>query len=519
MREIELKLLLDDAQLRAVQRAKGLSERAHGRWRSQTLASQYFDTKDHALRKRGIALRLRKAGRSWLQTVKKAEAQMNQGLSQPLEDECSLPGPSLNLALIADHDLREEVIGVARAGLTVVATTAFKRTMVRVTLPEGVAADVAIDHGKVSAGTHSAPLSELELELVEGAPGQLYGLAAEILGLGPARFATNSKSERALALLSPDPVPVSVRKARRLDLSGATTVEDALAAILEEGVAHYIPNLALLLDTEDAAGPHQVRVALRRLRSALQAFRPALGAASAAPWAEQAQEIATIAGRLRDLDVMIDDVIRPMMDRAPGEAGLADLADHLAKRRAAVRTDITTALAEQRITRFGLDFMGWVIQRGWQGADKSADKSVAKTLGAKPAPFAAKAIAKRWAAVKAYGDRIEGLTIEERHDMRKALKKLRYVVDGFRSLFDPVGVETFVAAIKSLQKAFGALNDAAMAEAILMASDAPGRDDPLISRAIGRVLGHLDAQAEALWPAAIKDWRAMEKTTLFWKSR
>ena len=67
MREIELKFLLDEASSRALlARVKAL-KLASGAPKTKTLRSIYLDTPEHAL-KRGIALRLRRDGRRWIQT-------------------------------------------------------------------------------------------------------------------------------------------------------------------------------------------------------------------------------------------------------------------------------------------------------------------------------------------------------------------------------------------------------------------------------------------------------------------
>jgi len=513
MREIELKLLLTPEQAGAVLRAPTLKDRAGGRRRTRTLVSRYFDTADHALRKRGIALRLRQAGRDWVQTVKKAKGAIVQGLSTPLEDECAVPAPDLQLTLIANDDLREEVIGLARKGLSVVAETRFERTSVELGLPGGGRAEVAVDRGTVAAGDLSAPLAELELELIEGDPAALYALAAELLTAGPVRFAETSKAERAMALMDGGPAPLTAVKAGDVDLSDAETVEAAAAAFLAECLGHYLPNVAVLLDSDDPDGPHQVRVALRRLRSGLQAFRPALGAEAVATWADQARDIGARVGPLRDLDVLTSELIAPLAERAPDDAGLTALLEALAARRAAVKAALAADLAGPEVTRFGLGFAGWLAGRGWRAAPDVHEKRLA---GA-PSAFAVKALDKRWAAVSAFGARLETLTVEERHEMRKALKKLRYVVDAFHSLFARKAVDKFVARLKDLQTAFGALNDSAMAEAILLAPDAPGRDDPAMARAVGRVVGHLSAAADALWPEAMEDWRRLAKEGPFWR--
>lgn len=514
MREIELKILLDEAQERRLRASPVLKSNAVSAARTQTLTSRYFDTSDDVLRSEGIALRLRKAGRQWVQTVKRMTHPMSAGLSQPLEDECLLPNGTLNLSLIQDDDLREDVIGYARDGLHVVAETEFRRTSRQVRSPAGGVVEVAIDKGVLRSDGQEQAFIEAELELIEGHAGDLYALAGLLFQTGPVRFSSSSKSERALALSGKVHAPPVPRKAMRVALAADVSVEAAAIEILSEGLSHYLPNLPLLLETDDLGGPHQVRVALRRLRSATSAFRSALGRDALAQWSAQAKIIATVAGRLRDLDVLGTELIAPFARNHPHEAGFAALADAVAARRYAVQIEVRDALSGPDATSFGFEMARFITTRGWLDP---ADHQQSIRLAAPAKPFARKTLNKRWRAVKDYGDRIDGLSIDERHELRKELKKLRYLIDAFRSLFPSEQVDEFMRLIKKLQTAFGALNDSAMAEDILTAPNAPGADDPQAARAAGRLIGHLLAEADHKWPDAIAGWRRLSAFGPFWK--
>ncbi|MEM7423991.1 MAG: CYTH domain-containing protein, partial [Pseudomonadota bacterium] len=97
MREIELKIELDAAQARRLGSSAALKSLAVGRAETRTLWSIYFDTDDHRLRARGIALRLRRCNGRWVQTLKQATAAIEGGLSQPREFEYPVDGRKLDL--------------------------------------------------------------------------------------------------------------------------------------------------------------------------------------------------------------------------------------------------------------------------------------------------------------------------------------------------------------------------------------------------------------------------------------
>ena len=515
MREIELKLGLDAGQERALRRSQAAMDMSTGPARTQSLVNTYFDTPDRALSKAGIALRIRRAGRKWLQTVKKKPDQIVSGLSDPIEDEVPLPRNALDLSLIRDDDLREEVIGLARAGLEPVAETRFRRTT-RALKNGVVSAELAIDVGTLAAGGVETPFREAELEAVSGTPRDLYLLGAKLLQQGPVRFSPMSKSQRALALADPEtslgPQP---RKARPVVIPTDATVEAAARIVLGEYFAHAAPNLGLIVDSDHPGGPHQFRVGLRRLRSALTAFRPVLGREALEPWAESARDLAAEAGRLRDLDVLEGALVARVQQATPEDEGFARLNRAIETKREAVRASVRKALCSDQATAFSFGFAGFLAGRGW--LDPSDHGQTAR-LAQPIRPFVAKCLTKRWKAAGAYGARIAELTIEERHELRKELKKLRYTIDAFRSLYDQTGVDGFLRAVKTLQKAFGALNDAAMAEALLADPDAPWSGDPLAQRAAGRTVGYLASESDRLWPQAIKDWAALAALPRFWKA-
>ncbi len=68
--EVELKLRIPAAAADRVLRHPAVADLKRARARTTKLKSVYFDTPDRRLAGAGVALRLRQAGRDWLQTVK-----------------------------------------------------------------------------------------------------------------------------------------------------------------------------------------------------------------------------------------------------------------------------------------------------------------------------------------------------------------------------------------------------------------------------------------------------------------
>src|SRR5438128_9632406 len=77
--EVELKLTVDPDALPAAQRHPALRALKGGRARTTQLASIYYDTATAELHAAGVALRVRRDGRRWMQTVK-GEGSVSAGL-------------------------------------------------------------------------------------------------------------------------------------------------------------------------------------------------------------------------------------------------------------------------------------------------------------------------------------------------------------------------------------------------------------------------------------------------------
>ena len=200
MHETELKFVLDDITPRELwARVKALKLQSTGP-RAKTLRTTYFDTPDHALKKAGIALRLRRDGRRWVQTVK-TNAKLHGGLSRVGEVENHAPGGRLDIQAIPDVSTREEVLRRTKgAALLPVCETVIKRSAAELSLEDGTRAELAIDVGEIRASGHSAGLRELEIELIEGKPGRLFDIAQALLPAGGLRFSRLSKRARGYLL-------------------------------------------------------------------------------------------------------------------------------------------------------------------------------------------------------------------------------------------------------------------------------------------------------------------------------
>lgn len=515
MSETELKLVIDRAAARALWPraiALGLAAAAP---RPKLLRSVYYDAPGLPLSKAGIALRLRRDGRRWVQTAK-AKSSLHGGLSRALEDEAPAPGGRLDPARIADPGLRADVEAVAAVALLgPVCETRIRRAAGCLEGPGGLRVELAVDEGEIVAGERAEPFREAEIELLEGPVSGLFDLALRLFPEGGLRFSRLSKSARGLLLAAEGRIEPSAgpRGAGAVAIPEGATAEAAAQAAFRECLAQVADNMAFAAESDAPEGPHQLRVGLRRLRAALGLFGPATGGPEAARLGAEARWLAGEAGRLRDLDVLAEEIVAPAAAASRAEPGFAPLEAALGARRSEARTALRAALAGPRAQAFLLHLARFVECRGWLDP---ADLSQTERLARPARAFADEALALVWRKAGKRAKGLAALDVEARHELRKALKKLRYAIEFLAPLYAPKPVEGFLRRLKAMQDVFGGLNDLATAEAILGGDGSPAAADAPAQRAAGRVLGAGALRAAADWPKAAALWRALARERAFW---
>ncbi|MEM9634159.1 MAG: CYTH and CHAD domain-containing protein [Pseudomonadota bacterium] len=515
-REIELKLELDPSAQDAMKRVGVIEGFSASKSATKTLQSIYFDTPDQALRKAKISLRVRKSGRNWIQTAKLGTGVMG-GLSSPIEAEHPVKGRALDFTVIEDPDVSRkltEIIG--GSSLQECFETVMKRTTRILTREsDDTEIEIAFDTGNILAGNGSQPLVELELELKSGPSHAIFEAAKALVKDTPFRFSPYSKAERGYRFAEgnqvTEPEPFF---ADPITFSAGSSVELGFRDVLRSCLTQVVENRIAILASDDPEGPHQLRVGLRRLRSAFRLFRPALNPATTHPLDQMARTIAAEAGALRDLDVLIDEIVAPLVEKAPESLSFDALLNNLnASRGQETRKALVDHLQSAEVNAFLLDLAAYAEGRGWLDPENFDQTG----LLAQPIEiFSSKALAKQWKKVMKYGRRLEELSIPERHEMRKAMKKMRYGIEFFGCLYPHDTVKPFLKRMKKLQDIFGYLNDVAMAEQLPEKCKISGAKAMETVQAIGFVIGWHESQCQTKWHHAKGYWEATRSTHKFW---
>jgi triphosphatase len=419
----------------------------------ERLISTYYDTPDAALKRRGLTLRVRDQGGHFVQTVKEGDLASGDLLSRgEWEDTVAESRPDPDAAQSGPR-LPEGAAGDLRP----VFVTEVTRTILPIEPVLGTSIEAAVDEGEIRAidTDRAEPISEVELELKGGDAAALYDLAAQLLEVAPLRIETRSKSERGYHLLEHSDVAPPPVHAETIILDPDMTVEAALQKIGRSCLAQLLRNEPPVLSAQPE-GVHQMRVAVRRLRSALSSLKKFLPQEDVQWITEELRWLGGMLGPARNLDVFAAELLPAARTGLPDEPGWDDLAATLDRLRAAAYDQIREAILSRRYTATMLPLLRWFEASGWRGHSVSDEPdAMTSPIGA----IAPGVLDRRRRKVRQCGKGFGSLAPRERHKLRIAVKKLRYTVELFGGLFDNDGLERFVGRLKRLQSDLGYAND------------------------------------------------------------
>jgi triphosphatase len=440
----------DEVELKLEVSSEGLDALTHGIFggepRIARQVSTYFDTPKHDLHNAGFSLRVRRIGRVRVQTVK-ANGVEAAGLFARPEWERKI---RTNQPVLDDLDPVGAVLGKKADGLAGLFATDVERQIWD--LAEGDAMiEVALDRGEIVADDRRTPLCEVELEQKAGSPAALFALARRIDAVSPVRLGVLSKCERGYRLLGQ---AQGAFKAEPILLERGMTAAVAFQHIAQACLRQFRLNEAVLLEQRNTEALHQARVALRRLRSAFSIHRAMLDDDRFDHLSQELRWLATQLGEARNLDALLE------------RAQPGPVRDAIEQARSHAYDAVEAVLRSDRERHLMIDLIEWIALGDW------LTQPDIQALRDQPARrFAARALDRFRRKIKDNGRNLADLDDEERHRVRKAAKKLRYAAEFFTSLYDRKGEKRprkrFIAALEDLQDHLGALNDFAIAPAIL----------------------------------------------------
>ncbi len=495
MAEIELKLRGAPARLKTA--LAWLRKRAvKGTAFTKELHAVYFDTAKDDLHAKGISFRVREEGGRFVQTLKQTPADGEALTRGEWSDRVAAAAPEL-LGTHSGRKLRRVWKDIR---LLPRFRTAITRTGFVVCPKPGAEIEIVRDEGRIHAiGRDGAAVavSEIELELKKGSVGAVYRLALEIAGKARVRIEPLGKSDRGYALLSPGAAVVCV-KAEAPKVQGRDTLAEVLRAAARRHFAQFLANMPGALE-RDPGSIHQMRVSMRRLRSALYGVRHLL------PEAEYESVRLKLKGLLRSLGPARDwEVLTERMSTLGEEEDIEKVrrAADARKSRALVRA--VGAVASRKNSVAALEAMLWF--------EELPTARHGRRLKAHARDAAGDILSALFHRVRRRSRHFAEQSARERHRLRIAGKNLRYNVELYGALYPKRKVEKFLALLKPVQDDLGHLNDVSRARDLL--GELAGRSPR--KAAAESVVARLEARVTAAGKRARKHVADLRSAKPFW---
>ena len=310
--------------------------------------------------------------------------------------------------------------------------------------------------------------------------------------LGLRRSDSTLSSAAELLGLDPEQNP----SALALDLDPDMPAVDALSIVFRRLLDIILVNRDGVMAETDTEFLHDLRVAVRRTRSSLAQMRQVFPAPVVEHFKREFRWLGSVTGPVRDFDVLLEDLPRrTAILGSDDRRALQPLTELIVKRRAKSQAELVDALNSRRFAK---------LTQSW--SEVLATESEARPLGAntrRPVLALVRARgARRHAKLLARGTKLleRGSSGPEAgpalHALRIEAKKLRYLLECFRSLFSPAPVTDAIRRMKRLQSVLGDFNDNVVQEQMLrsLADERPGRNGDV---ALLLALGAMNAEFES----------------------
>jgi len=310
-----------------------------------------------------------------------------------------------------------------------------------------------------------------------------------------------TKAERGDRLARGAYAPAVVR-ARALRLGGDESPRAALQAIVQNGLAQALPNAAAVAgDQTQPEHLHQWRVALRRLRTALKLYRALPGDDPALPtpdamvrWEAGLAEVFRGTGGARDAEALDESLLPRLQPLGIGDLRFGRLPAPVPQAEALPRE----LARSQACNLLMLELLVWSHAESLpappsvEGTPDDAEASSSSARSAELRATLLKPLRKVHRQCVKLADRWDDLPDEERHGLRKRLKRLRYGLEFASGVIKRKALKQALAGLKPAQTALGEYNDLHVAIALLQA---PAERDVHAAKALGWLMAEQAHQA------------------------
>ena len=409
---------------------------------AQTLVNTYYDTPELALGNARVALRTRKVGDKWLQTVKCAATSVG-GLSSRPEWEQTYSG-EFDFSAVAE--MPRALLEQHRAAIVPLFSTNFCRDTFLLEPSPGVRIQAMVDLGTVEAAGRQEDICELELELETGSAADLWALAIMLAHELPLLPFDPSKAARGYRLFCGESEKPARAQASCVDKSQAP--REAFLALANQILHDWQANIWGVLTQADPEFVHQLRIALRRLRCLLQFFASILPGNFVQTWLAELAETADATSVSRDLSVIQMHVLGPLQTDSPDQS-LPSLQSHCEQAAQAAHHSMRELLWQKRC--------GEQLLRFAQALHELPEMPLRLTLVCLVRSCLRE---QRKQARKTFEAARQGFSCQDFHRLRIRLKRLRYGLEFFSPLLSgKKSLAVYQKKLTLLQEGLGRIND------------------------------------------------------------
>jgi inorganic triphosphatase YgiF len=461
--EVEGKLrVTDERTLRAIARLRSLGQHPLHPRPSQHLHSVYVDTEDLDLARRGVALRLRRHRGAWEATAKWSGSvdgavhrrpELTLELAKPPDLPFFLPDGPLSLylnALVLGRPLHPILVcDTLRRLLNVFPVAAAESSQ--------PVAEIALDRVKITAPNEKGeqPIDtyrEVEIEQREGSAEDVVALTEQLrakFDLSPSdtskfAYGMHRLYDESILRLSPPPA-----------LTGNDSVAVALRRVIAAQLERLRENDPGTRLGRDPEALHDMRVAIRRMRAALRAFKGGAAARVRTHLRSELRWLGRILGAVRDLDVQLENLHRHGSALpATYRDGLEPFRRHLEDVRADRRANLLSALDSTRYIRL-------IVRLETFASSKPGrlPPDAAQPLGKYGATLLKKAFKHLRNAGK---EASPAVAPEKLHNLRLRAKRARYLLEFLADITGKPGRRLSKRLIR-VQDLLGVINDSVVA--------------------------------------------------------
>jgi len=327
-------------------------------------------------------------------------------------------------------------------------------------------------------------------------------MSVSLLDQAPSILGIEIKSpNRARAHAPHTALPVHARRPR---LDAEATLPEAMRMLMRHALEHALANVPAIVETGDVVAIHQMRVGLRRLRSAVFAFEPVLDLTEAEELIVGVKQLFALLGNVREADVFLAETLPTIPPSVLPKRRRTMLERILATYRLAALAELQAYLTGTDFAHMRAHLDGWIEDGDWLADPATSDQPVRD--------FALDRLRHMRRKFAKLGKRAMAGSLDDWHRLRIMAKKLRYASESLMPAIGDIIDAGYGKRLSKLQDSLGHINDAHSVRALLDRARhvAPARSRQAYAGSMRACTGWGQATARAASRKIADDWSTFQ---------